>query len=124
MIAYVGRYGLFEVKPVEKKRPMGPGTAADKTFRAFDPHQVLVLPPLEDWLPQDHLASVRRRPGRRRAGPEPVLADYTDTRGYAPYGPSADAVASAHSRSMARPSKRATSPGSHPQPGEPMRSRH
>jgi hypothetical protein len=29
----------------------------DKRFRAFDPHQVLLLPPsLDDWLPQDHLA--------------------------------------------------------------------
>ncbi|MFF1420606.1 hypothetical protein [Streptomyces sp. NPDC058280] len=29
----------------------------DKTFRAFDPHQVLLLPPsLDDWLPEDHLA--------------------------------------------------------------------
>ncbi|MEU9189389.1 hypothetical protein AB0D14_33585 [Streptomyces sp. NPDC048484] len=29
----------------------------DKTVRAFDPHQVLLLPPsLDDWLPQDHLA--------------------------------------------------------------------
>lgn len=51
-----GGDGLFEVEPVEKKRPMGPA-AVDKTFRAFDPHQVLLLPPsLDDWLPEDHLA--------------------------------------------------------------------
>lgn len=29
----------------------------DKTFRAFDPHQALLLPPsLDDWRPEDHLA--------------------------------------------------------------------
>ena len=29
----------------------------DKTFRAFDPGQSLLLPPsLDDWLPAEHLA--------------------------------------------------------------------
>ena len=49
--------GLFEVERVEKKQPQGRVAGVDKTFRAFDPHQVLLLPPsLDDWLPQDHLA--------------------------------------------------------------------
>ncbi|MGC0313418.1 hypothetical protein [Kitasatospora acidiphila] len=48
--------GLFEIEPVEAKRPQGRAAAVDKTFRAFDPHQVLLLPPsLDDWLPEDHL---------------------------------------------------------------------
>jgi hypothetical protein len=52
-----GGEGPVEVEPVEKKRPTGPAAAVDKTFRAFDPHQVLLLPPsLDDWLPEDHLA--------------------------------------------------------------------
>ncbi len=52
-----GGDGLFELEPVDKKRPRGRPAAVDKTFRAFDPHQVLLLPPsLDDWLPEDHLA--------------------------------------------------------------------
>ncbi|WP_456318838.1 hypothetical protein [Actinacidiphila oryziradicis] len=52
-----GGDGLFEVEPVEGNRPDGRAAAVDKRFRAFDPHQVLLLPPsLDDWLPQDHLA--------------------------------------------------------------------
>ncbi|MET7665295.1 IS1182 family transposase, partial [Streptomyces sp. NPDC005463] len=48
---------MFEVEPVGKKRPQGPPAAVDKTFRAFDPHQVMLLPPsLDDWLPEGHLA--------------------------------------------------------------------
>jgi hypothetical protein len=52
-----GGDGLFEVEPVEKKRSGGRPAAVDKTFRAFAPHQVLLLPPsLDDWLPEGHLA--------------------------------------------------------------------
>ncbi|MET8210191.1 IS1182 family transposase, partial [Streptomyces sp. NPDC005373] len=48
---------MFEVEPVGKKRPQGSPAAVDKTFRAFDPHQVMLLPPsLDDWLPEGHLA--------------------------------------------------------------------
>lgn len=46
--------GLFEAEPVEKKRPQARAAAVDKWFRAFDPHQVLLLPPsLDDWLPEE-----------------------------------------------------------------------
>ncbi|WP_425473583.1 hypothetical protein [Streptomyces tailanensis] len=49
--------GLFEAEPVEPKRPQARAAAVDRRFRAFDPHQVLPLPPsLDDWLPEDHLA--------------------------------------------------------------------
>ncbi|MET7931620.1 IS1182 family transposase, partial [Streptomyces sp. NPDC005373] len=48
---------MFEVEPVGKKRPQGSPAAVGKTFRAFDPHQVMLLPPsLDDWLPEGHLA--------------------------------------------------------------------
>ncbi|KRD03873.1 hypothetical protein ASE41_32690 [Streptomyces sp. Root264] len=68
--------GLFEVGPVGKKRPQGPATAVGKTFRAFDPHGVLLLPPsLDGWLPEDHLDL------------GPVLADYTEKFGSPPYDP-------------------------------------
>ncbi|MET7538702.1 IS1182 family transposase, partial [Streptomyces sp. NPDC005507] len=48
---------MFEVEAVGKKRPQGSPAAVGKTFRAFDPHQVMLLPPsLDDWLPEGHLA--------------------------------------------------------------------
>ncbi|MET7355083.1 IS1182 family transposase [Streptomyces mirabilis] len=80
--------GLFEVEPVGKKRPQGPVAAVDKTFRALDPHQVLLLPPsLDDWLPEDHLARFVADPVDEVLDLGPVLADYTEKRGYPPYDP-------------------------------------
>lgn len=80
--------GLFEVEPVGKKRPQGPVAAVDKTFRAFDPHQVLLLPPsLDGWLPEDHLARFVADPVDEVLDLGPVLANYPERRGYPPYDP-------------------------------------
>ncbi|MET8536801.1 hypothetical protein ABZV67_34410 [Streptomyces sp. NPDC005065] len=38
-----GGDGLFKVEQFEKKQAQGRPAAVDKTFRAFDPHQVLLL---------------------------------------------------------------------------------
>jgi transposase len=79
--------GLFEVEPVEPKRTQR-RAAVDKTFRAFDPHQILLLPPsLDDWLPEDHLARFVADLVDEVLDLGPVLADYTDRRGYPPYDP-------------------------------------
>ncbi|MEU1601707.1 transposase [Streptomyces sp. NPDC005708] len=79
---------MFEVDPVEKKRPQGRPAAVDKTFRAFDPHQVLLLPPsLDEWLPEDHLARFVAELVDEVLDLGPVLADYTEKRGYPPYDP-------------------------------------
>ncbi|MGW2938748.1 transposase, partial [Streptomyces sp. NPDC001156] len=60
----------------------------DKTFRAFDPHQVLLLPPsLAEWLPEDHLARFVADLVDEVLDLGPVLADYTEKRGYPPYDP-------------------------------------
>lgn len=60
----------------------------DKRFRAFDPHQVLPLPPsLDDWLPQDHLAQFVADRVDEVLDLGPVPADYTEKRGYPPYDP-------------------------------------
>jgi hypothetical protein len=73
--------GLFEVEPVGKKRPQGPVAAVDKTFRAFDPHLVLLLPPsLDDWLPEDHLARFVADLVDEVLDLGPVLAGYTEKR--------------------------------------------
>jgi transposase len=83
-----GGDGLFEVKPVEKRQPQGRGAAVDKRFRAFDPHQVLLLPPsLDDWLPQGHLARFVADLVDEVLDLGPILADYTEKRGYPPYDP-------------------------------------
>jgi transposase len=83
-----GGDGLFEVEPVEKKQPRGRAAGVDKTFRAFDPRQVLLLPPsLDDWLPEDHLARFVADLVDEVLDLGPVLADYTEKRGYPPYDP-------------------------------------
>jgi transposase len=83
-----GGDGLFEVEPVGKKQPQGRPAAVDKTFRAFDPHQVLLLPPsLDDWLPEDHLARFVAELVDEVLDLSPILADYTEKRGYPPYDP-------------------------------------
>jgi transposase len=82
--------GLFAVEPVQ---PSGQGqpavrAAVDKRFRAFDPHQVLLLPPsLDDWLPQDHLARFVADLVDDVLDLSAILADYTEKRGYPPYDP-------------------------------------
>lgn len=83
-----GEDGLFVVELVEAKRRQDRPAAVDKTFRAFDPHQVLLLPPsLDDWLPQDHLARFVTDLVDEVLDLSPVLADYTEKRGYPPYDP-------------------------------------
>jgi transposase len=80
--------GLFEVEPIEKSRPQTRTAAADKRFRAFDPHQALLLPPsLDDWLPEGHLARFVADLVDEVLDLGPVLADYTEKRGYPPYDP-------------------------------------
>ncbi|KND26070.1 hypothetical protein IQ63_38165 [Streptomyces acidiscabies] len=72
--------GLFEVEPEGKKRPQGPPAAVGKTFRAFDPHQVMLLPPsLDDWLPGGHLARFVADLVDEVLDLSPVLAGYTES---------------------------------------------
>lgn len=81
---------MFEVEPVGKRQPQARPAAVDKRFRAFDPHQVLLLPPaLDDWLPQDHLARFVADLDLvdKVLDLGQVRADYTDKRGYPPYDP-------------------------------------
>ena len=83
-----GEDGLFEIEPVEVKRTPGRPAAVDKTFRTFDPHQVLLLPPsLDDWLPEGHLARFVADLVDEVLDLSPILADYTEKRGYPPYDP-------------------------------------
>jgi transposase len=83
-----GGDGLFDVQPVGKKAPQPRAVPVDKVFRAFDPHQVLLLPPsLDDWLPEGHLARFVAELVDEVLDLSPILADYTDKRGFPPYDP-------------------------------------
>lgn len=83
-----GQEGLFDVGPVESERPRARAAGVDKRFRAFDPHQVLLLPPsLDDWLPEGHLARFVAELVDEVLDLSPILAGYTEKRGFPPYDP-------------------------------------
>ncbi|WP_344382955.1 IS1182 family transposase [Georgenia ruanii] len=64
------------------------GAGADKTFRAFDPDQVLLLPPsLDDWLPADHLARFVADLVDEHLDLSAIYASYREGRGAPPYDP-------------------------------------
>ena len=77
---------LFEVGGMIRER-VGRGRV-DKTFRAYDPHQVFLLPPsIDDWLPEGHLARFVSELVEEVLDLEPFLASYTEARGFPPYDP-------------------------------------
>jgi hypothetical protein len=58
----------------------------EEPFRAFDPHQVLLLPPsLDDWLPEGHLARFVAELVDEALDLSLILADYTEKRGFPPH---------------------------------------
>jgi transposase len=82
---------LFPLPPVEetgaseKKEEPGP---VEKTFRSYNPNQVLLLPPsLNDWLPEGHLARFVSELVEEALDLSAIRAAYTEERGYPPYDP-------------------------------------
>ncbi|MDN5933194.1 MAG: IS1182 family transposase [Pseudonocardia sp.] len=62
--------------------------AVDKTFRAFDPDQALLLPPsLDDWLPAEHLARFIAELVDEHLDLSRIHASYTKAKGAPPYDP-------------------------------------
>lgn len=60
----------------------------DKTFRAYDPHQVFLMPPsIADWVAEDHLARFVSELVEEVLDLGPFLAAYTEVRGFPPYDP-------------------------------------
>lgn len=58
-----------------------------KTFRPYDPDQLLVLPPsLREWLPEDHLVYFMSDLVEQ-LDLEAIFASYMEERGYPPYHP-------------------------------------
>src|SRR2546422_11300580 len=81
---------LFPLPPVEETEAVQkeePGPVA-KSFRPYDPNQVLLLPPsLEEWLPERHLARFVSELVEEALNLSAIRAAYTEERGYPPYDP-------------------------------------
>src|SRR2546426_6483776 len=81
---------LFPLPPVEEteavqKEEPGP---VEKSFRPYDPNQVLLLPPsLEEWLPERHLARFVSELVEEALDLSAIRAGYTEGLGYPPYDP-------------------------------------
>ena len=80
---------LVGVEPLtvaaEERRPAG----VEKTFRPYDPEQVLLLSPvLSEWLPEGHLAHfVSDLVELGALDLSAIYGDYEEERGYPPYDP-------------------------------------
>ncbi len=90
MLATIVEERLFEVgTAVEPERP-GPRPAAeDKSFRPYDPDQVLLMAPvLQEWIPEGDLAHfVSDLVEAGALDLQAIYASYEDERGYPPYDP-------------------------------------
>ncbi|WP_370360735.1 IS1182 family transposase [Catenulispora sp. MAP12-49] len=65
-----------------------PAVPVKKTFRAFVPDQMFLLPPsLDDWLPEGHLARFVADLVDEVLDLSPILAGYIEKRGQPPYDP-------------------------------------
>jgi transposase len=82
--------GLFQMDRVELPEGIsaGPKVPVDKTFRPFNPDQVLLLPPsLDDWLPAEHLARFVAELVDEHLDLSRIRAAYTEGRGAPPFDP-------------------------------------
>ena len=80
---------LVEVEPVEALAPARAPVGADKTFRAYDPDQVLLIAPvLRDWVPEGDLAHfVADLVDSGALDLSAIYAGYVEERGFPPYDP-------------------------------------
>jgi transposase len=81
--------GLFEVAPAERTPGAPPAKGpVEKTFRAFDPGQDLLLPPsLDEWLPAEHMARFVADLVDEHLDLSRILDSYSEGRGAPPYDP-------------------------------------
>jgi transposase len=72
-----------------ERRPVEAGAAgAEKTFRPYDPDQILLLAPcLQDWVPGGHLARFVSDLVDEALDLSAIYASYEGERGYPPYEP-------------------------------------
>jgi transposase len=88
-MAATARERLVEVEALEAPAPERVPVGAEKTFRAYDPDQVLLMAPvLQDWIPEGDLAHfVSDLVESGVLDLSAIYASYEDERGYPPYDP-------------------------------------
>jgi transposase len=70
------------------QRPGRARAGEEKTFRAYDPDQVLLMAPvLSEWVPEGDLAHFVSDLVESALDLSPIYASYEDERGYPPYDP-------------------------------------
>ncbi len=89
MSATVVQERLVEVAEGESAQRLGRAPAGEeKTFRAYDPDQVLLMAPvLTEWLPEGDLAHFVSDLVESALDLSPIYASYEDERGFPPYDP-------------------------------------
>ncbi len=88
--AVVGAQGrLIEVGPeVEVRAPVAAPVAEEKTFRPYDPDQVLLMSPvLSEWVPEGDLAHFVSDLVEEELDLCAIYASYESERGFPPYDP-------------------------------------
>lgn len=87
------RDGLFDESLVERVElptdvPMDANGGANKRFRAFEPHAVMLVPPsLDEWLPGNHLARFIADLVEEELDLGRFYASYAKAKGQPPYDP-------------------------------------
>jgi len=79
---------LVEVEATEPEHSAPAPAAEEKTFRPYDPDQVLLMAPvLQDWVPEGDLAHFVSDLVETSLDLGPIYASYESERGYPPYDP-------------------------------------
>src|SRR5919198_1209075 len=88
-MAMAAQERLVEVESVAVPAADRPPVGAAKTFRAYDPDQVLLMAPvLRDWVPDGDLAHfVADLVDSGALDLSAIYGDYTEERGFPPYDP-------------------------------------
>ncbi len=91
MEAMEAQIRLLEVeeRPADEgERGEEEGVGVDKTFRPYDPDQLLLLSPsIQDWVPDGHLAGFVSDLVEHGLDLSPIYAAYEEERGFPPYDP-------------------------------------
>jgi len=87
-MATVAQGRLVEVESVGAPEAVRAPVGAEKTFRAYDPDQVLLMAPsLQDWVPDGHLARFVSDLVDEALDLSAIYASYEEERGFPPYDP-------------------------------------
>jgi transposase len=88
-MAAIAQERLVEVEAVGARASERAPVGAEKTFRAYDPDQVVLMAPvLQDWIPEGDLAHfVSDLVESGALDLSAIYVSYEDERGYPPYDP-------------------------------------